>query len=432
MDTPLLLPDCVEIIPREDKYIFFNAKVPSWLVTNVTGAMLLSLCDGRSRADIVDDACSRSSDDLRPKFKELLDHAVEQGLFLDPDDKECRCMCSGMRLSIVQLSISRECNLNCRYCYATDRVEQGERKMTLDDYRRVIDDLCAINPRMRFSLTGGESLLNPDVFDIAAHIRSHGCYVDILTNATLITPGNVHRIKACFDQVSISLDGSDAELHDMFRGRGSHDRTMRSIKLLQQHEVPYCLSMTVNRLNIHDVEAMASRYGSLLSFQPLFKAGNAAKAEEDISITGLQYYEALSRAAGVNPLSYCESSLDAARRERACKCAVGDSEVSISATGDVYPCQLLHYPEFHMGNVLDTPVVDIYTRSAVVDRCRRLTVDNLKGCSTCFLRYVCGGACRARAYHEAGDIAASSDFCDYEKNAYLDGILKLYSHNHLK
>ena len=121
-----------------------------------------------------------------------------------------------------------------------------------------------------------------------------------------------------------------------------------------------------------------------------------------------------------------------AQNFRNCKCAIGDSELSISETGDVYPCHLLHYPEFLAGNIFKKNIKQIYLQSSVIDNCKQLTVDNIEGCRTCFIRYVCGGACRARAFHESGNIKTSGSFCEYEKRAYIDGILNLYSLNALE
>ncbi len=110
---------------------------------------------------------------------------------------------------------------------------------------------------------------------------------------------------------------------------------------------------------------------------------------------------------------------------------MGDSELSFSPTGDVYPCQLLHYPEFYIGNIHEHSVRELYEQSPVVERCRQLTVDRIEGCATCFLKYVCGGACRARAFHECGDIQTSGRFCEYERTAFIDGIIDIYSQNKL-
>ena len=90
--------------------------------------------------------------------------------------------------------------------------------------------------------------------------------MDILTNGTLISSSNIDDIKHSFDKVSISLDGSTKEKHEFFRGNGSYNKTMAAIDLLNKNGVPCRLSMTVNRLNIHDVEDMAAKFGSQLSF----------------------------------------------------------------------------------------------------------------------------------------------------------------------
>ena len=424
----LSLPEFVEIIERDDKFIFFNGEVPAWVVTNKNGAILLSKCDGRNINEIADEYASVLPD-VSSQIKSFLTEAYRTHLFDVPDPNQYVVHRSDRTLSIVQLQLSSTCNLNCRYCYAADRKEHGARKMRYADYVRVIDELLEIAPDLRFSLTGGEPLLNPDVFKIARYIKSKGCTVDILTNATLLNETNIDSIAEVFDEVSISVDGSTRQLHESLRGQGTYDKVQNAIKLLSAHHVPYQLSMTVTQKNIHDIEAMAKKYGNLLNFAPLFPAGNALRSTEDISVTGKEYYDALSKSFGVNPLSYCESSLDSSQQCRACKCAVGDSELSISESGDVYPCQLLHYQQFYAGNIFEQSIQEIYFHSPALEYCRHLTVDNLKGCSSCFLKYVCGGACRARAFFECNDIESSGSFCEYEKNAFIDGILKIYSNN---
>lgn len=430
--TRLKLPDNITTIERDGKILFFNPDMPAWMVTNANGALLLSLCNGENSVDDILDALSDIQDpDQQQTTLRFFQEACDSRIFSLPSPDECPIMEERQPLSSVQLSISSQCNLNCKYCYATDRREHHHPKMTLDDYKRVVDDILDYAPGTEFSITGGEPLLNPDACNIAAYIRSHNVGVDLLTNATLLDERNIERIAAVFDKVTVSLDGSTEEKHDRFRGRGAYARTMHALELLEQHDVPYFLAMTVNRLNIDDVEEMACLYGDKLGFAPLFPAGNAKKGMEDISISGLDYFNALKRAAGVKPLGYCETTLDASIRQRRCKCAVGGAEISISETGDVYPCQLLHYPQFLMGNIHEGKVSELHRNSSVCHLCSRMVVDNIEGCRTCFLRYVCGGACRARAFHECGDIMTSGRFCDYEKAAFIDGIFEIYSVNSL-
>ena len=428
----LRLPDNITKIERDGKILFFNPDMPAWMVTNTNGAFLLSLCDGENSVGEIIAALAELQTPEQLRTAEIFfREALDSGVFGRPASGDCPISKERQQLSSVQLSISSRCNLNCKYCYATDRKEYRFPKMTLDDYRQVVDNILDYAPGTEFSITGGEPLLNPDVFDIAAYIRSKGAGVDLLTNATLLNDTNIHKIIKVFDKVTVSLDGSTEERHDRFRGKGAHARTMHALQLLEQYGVPYSLAMTVNRLNIDDVEEMAMLYGDKLGFAPLFPAGNAKKGTEDISISGLEYFNALKQAAGVRPLGYCEATLDAAVCQRRCKCAVGGAEISISETGDVYPCQLLHYPQFLMGNIHECPVSELHRNSPVAAQCATMVVDNIEGCKSCFLRYVCGGACRARAFHECGDIMTNGKSCEYEKAAFIDGIFEIYSTNKL-
>lgn len=430
MSVKIKLPDDITRIEKEDKILFFNPDIPAWLVTNQNGAFLLSLCDGdNSVSDIVDALKETNGIEFAAKAKLFFDEAIASGVFDEPIASSIPIKQEKQKLSLVQLSISRNCNLNCKYCYATDRVESAFPKMVLDDYINVIDDITSFSEGTEFTITGGEPLMNKDIFEIAQYIRSKHSAVDLLTNGTLISPSNIDDIKRSFDKVSISLDGSTKEKHDYYRGKGSYDRTMKAIDLLDKNEIPCRLSMTVNRMNIQDVESMAAKYGSRLSFQPLFPAGNAKKSDNDLSITGKEYYEALQKAPGVNPMGYCESTLTAARQKRRCKCAIGGSELSISETGDIYPCQLLHYPQFLIGNIHKDKISELYETSPVIRQCSEMVVDNIEGCSSCFLKYVCGGACRARAFHECANINTCGTFCEYEKLSFVNGIFELYSNN---
>lgn len=203
-------------------------------------------------------------------------------------------------------------------------------------------------------------------------------------------------------------------------------KVMKAIDLLLQKNASLQVSMTVTKKNINDIENMARKFGSLLSFAPLFKAGRA-KLNKRLAISGKEYYKALSSAKGVNPLSYLCSSLDSAKKEKIMKCAIGDAEISIADNGDVYPCHLLHIPQFRAGNLKQDSLDSIYRSSDVLKSCRGLTVLEISKCLKCPIRFLCGGACRARAFYEKGRIDVSDDFCEYEKLAFLNGLFDLRS-----
>ena len=432
MNGKYILPSNIVRYEKEDKVLYLNPDIPSWVVVNKDSSLLLELCDGDNEIEeIMESYVSVAGEEKRNDITNFFKGVIRSGIFGIPKKGDIPILCSRQSLSLVQLSISSICNLNCKYCYATDREEFSFPQMTLSDYQRVIDEICMINSKVSFTITGGEPLMNDKCFDIARYIRKKGCRVDVLTNGTLINEKNIKEIKECFWKVTISMDGSTKEKHEIFRGPNTYDKTIKAIELLDAYSISNYLSMTVNRLNINDVGDMAKKYGRKLRFAPLFPAGNANKSEINLSISGKEYYDVLSKTKGVNPLSYCESTLDASQKCRRCKCAIGGSELSISATGDVYPCQLLHYPQFYIGNIHENSLVCLYRDSDIIKKCATMTVDNIEGCKSCPIKYICGGACRARAYHEKGDIMVSGDFCEYEKKAFINGIFNLYSKNAL-
>ena len=422
----LKLSPFVQEIHRGDKYIFINPNIPQWIVTDELGKLMLSLFDGEnSYQDIIDIAIEGLGEQNRDRVCTFCSSVLASGLLdnIGPQPRMHR-----MELASVHLSLSDHCNLNCTYCYARERVEKQYPPLSFEEYKSLIDDILEINSNVVFTLTGGEPLLNKDCLRIAEYIKSKGGRTFLLSNGLLIDESNVSKIAELFELVTLSIDGPNDSIHSLTRGH-NFDSVIRATELLGRSGVNYTLSMTVTRNNIGYVEEMAQKFGNRLNFAPYFPISGELSS---LAITGMEYYKALKSAAGVRPLGYCESSLDNALSSQCHKCAIGDGEFSISATGDVYPCQLVHTDEFYAGNVHDRNIKDIYFNSEQINRSAHLDVDSITGCKDCPIKYICGGSCRARAFYGCGDINSTTDFCRYEQEAFYDGIISLYSHNSLE
>lgn len=396
--------------------------IPSWIVTNANGAAVLKLCNGRrTLRDII---LISSRNVKRDATEEILGFFKEFAANTSIFSSAAPYVYYPYNLRTVHLNVTDKCNLKCIYCYAEERSE-SEGNLQLQDYVTVINSINNISNKAEIVLTGGEPLLVPYSLDIAEYAKFKGNDTHLLSNGLLINHNNVKRIAALFDLIKISLDGSRPEVHDIHRGDGAFLKTMRAIELLIQNNAHLRISMTVTKQNIHDIEAMAQKFGSLLSFAPLFKAGRA-KNSERLQISGKDYYHALAMVNNVAPLSYLCSSFERAERERIYKCAIGDSEISISNSGNVYPCHLLHLPQFIAGNIKGQSLESIYATSEVLKSCRNLAVMEVKGCKDCEIRFICGGACRARAFYEKGKLNISGDFCKYEQLAFINGFFESY------
>ena len=409
------------MVERENKFLFLIPSKPDWVVTNSNGAYVLSLCNGeKAQVDILKAVSDKELDS--DKAEEFLHQLINDGFFNPSTNLEGHKSNHKPVLRSVHLNMSPDCNLECRHCYAEEREKVGK-TLTFDQYIKLIDQLTEISPNLRIEFTGGEPLLNKRTPDIAKYCRSKGHHTTLLTNGTPINKKNVEKIIDSFDTVRISIDGSNKEINDFHRGDGTYQNITEAIALLDEHKARVVLAMTVTKQNIADISEMAKKYGSRLTFQPLFDAGNA-KLNREMAITGNEYYEALSNAENVAAMANIGNSLNSLRNRGTTKCAIADSEISISHDGNVFPCHLVHTDEFNAGNVLVDSIKDIYEHSPVLTAGRNLTIYARPECSDCAIRLLCGGSCRARALYLEGDINACDDFCDYEFSAYLDGIFQ--------
>lgn len=418
----LRIPDNLLVKEKDGKYLVFNPNKPSWLVTNAVGVNILQLCNGERNGQKISELLPLSTMMNEAEIEDFLRIAVEKQIFVS---KRSAYSQPRFPLRSAYFNITEACNLRCTYCYAEER-EKTEKRLSLDDYRNIIQEIKLISQQPSIVFTGGEPLLSPLLMDVAHYAKEMGMRTLLLTNGTLISKDNVEKIHQLFDGVKISLDGSCPDVNDRTRGAGVFDRVMESLVLLDKVGQNYILSTTVTRKNIHDIGAMQARFGGKLGFAPYFHR-SADELNSDLAITGAQYYQALTEVRGVNPYRKIETVVWANMNNHVIqKCAIADGSISIAANGDVFPCQLLHFEEFKAGNLFASSLKSVYATSPELLRLRELTVDKIDGCTECPISLVCGGGCFARNYYETGKIDKAGEFCEYEQLGILDALIDQY------
>jgi MoaA/NifB/PqqE/SkfB family radical SAM enzyme len=99
--------------------------------------------------------------------------------------------------------VTRRCNLSCTYCSEFDNFSKPV--PTEEMIRRV--DLLAALGTTAITLTGGETLLHPDLEKVIQHIRRRGLMVVLVTNGYLLSIERIHRLnRAGLDRMQISID----------------------------------------------------------------------------------------------------------------------------------------------------------------------------------------------------------------------------------
>jgi len=97
----------------------------------------------------------------------------------------------------------RRCNLSCTYCNEFDTFSKPV--PTAEMIRRI--DLLANLGTSIISFSGGEPLLHPDLDELIARIRKHGCLAGMITNGYLLGVDRIQRLnRAGLDHMQISID----------------------------------------------------------------------------------------------------------------------------------------------------------------------------------------------------------------------------------
>jgi MoaA/NifB/PqqE/SkfB family radical SAM enzyme len=93
---------------------------------------------------------------------------------------------------VTHLIVTRRCNLSCGYCFEYDKVSQPVPRAVLEER---IDHLARLRS-IFVTLTGGESLLHPEIVEIVRYVRAKGMVPLLNTNGYLLTRQIVEELNA--------------------------------------------------------------------------------------------------------------------------------------------------------------------------------------------------------------------------------------------
>jgi len=139
---------------------------------------------------------------------------------------------------LAHVVVTRRCNLACTYCSEFD---DFSKPVPTDEMLRRIDQLAALGTT-NITLTGGETLLHPDIEKIIARIREHGILAFQVTNGYLLTIDKIKALnRAGLDHMQISVDNVQPD-----------EVSKKSLKVLDQ-KLRWLAEYAEFRVSIHSV-----------------------------------------------------------------------------------------------------------------------------------------------------------------------------------
>jgi AdoMet-dependent heme synthase len=341
---------------------------------------------------------------------------------------------------------TQACDLACLHCRACAQPKRHPLELSTDEGKRLIGQIAEMKVPV-FVLTGGDPIKRPDLFELIEYATEIGVRVSMTPSATpLLTRDIIRRLKDCgLARLAVSLDGSNPEVHDAFRGMsGSFARTMEAIEWANEVGLPVQINTTFSRTNYEDFDAIAEliqpkkialwsvfflvptgrgKIGELLrdeEFENLFAKlySLSKRAHFHIKTTEAQHYRryVLQQQVKEKPTN-SRLTVPAKVADTIGRAPRGLNDgkgfVFISHTGEVYPSGFL---PISGGNVRKQHLSEIYRHSPIFKQLRN--PDELSGkCGACEFRHICGGS-RARAFAVKGDPLAEEPCCTYAPKLY--------------
>ncbi len=340
------------------------------------------------------------------------------------------------------------CNLNCTYCYYLEKKNlfggNTNAKMSdelLGNFTRQFIEANEV-PVVTFTWQGGEpTLMGLDFFIKAVEFQKKYANGKRIENAfqTNGTRLNDDWCKFFTDNkmlVGISIDGAQHN-HDHYRktfsGNPTFGRVMKGIEMCHKHKVEFNTLSVVNNYNVHyasETYRFLKKTGSgFMQFLPVVERIATSQGDSGLKLVAPAHGEAGVAEWSVTPREFGKFLItifdewvrnDVARYyvqifdatlanfagENPGLCVFnetcGDALV-MEHNGNVYSCDHFVYPEYYLGNVNETPLIDLVKLQQQFDfgigKRNFLPLQ----CLQCEVRYACHGECPKHRFMQTPD-----------------------------
>lgn len=321
------------------------------------------------------------------------------------------------------------CNLGCQYCYFLKKeglYPNSSFRMsdeTLELFTRQYIEAHHV-PELTFAWQGGEPMLmGLDFFKKAVAYQQKyqrpGMSIQnaFQTNGTVLDDETCRFFRENDFLIGLSLDGPQ-QIHDTYRvdkgGSPTFDRVLAGLDLLKKHKVEFNILTTVHAANApkpletyrflrDEIEAQ------FIQFIPIVERDNSSGNQEGFqvtkrSVTGKQYGDFLisvfdewiRRDVGNVFVQIFDVSLAAWLGERPGLCIFDPTcglALALEHNGDLYACDHYVEPDFCLGNIHQTPLVELVMlpQQSKFGNDKRDTLPRY--CQECEVRFVCNGGC---------------------------------------
>lgn len=339
------------------------------------------------------------------------------------------------------LHVAHDCNLKCKYCFASQGNFKGERSMmSLETGKKALEFLAKSSGNRRnleVDFFGGEPLMN---FQVVKDLVAYGRELEktyhknfrftITTNGVLLDEDKMGFINENMENIVLSLDGRkpvNDEMRLTVSGDGSYDVILPKIKQmveLRGDKDYYVRGTFTNKNTDFGKDALEFYHNGFkkISIEPVVAPDEmdyALRAEHIEEV--LREYEDFSKQyiklkRNDPKFSFFHFMIDLDQGpcviKRSVGCGAGSEYIAVTPEGEIYPChQFVGEKKFLLGEIESG-----INNADIRERFKNANVYTKKECRECWARFYCSGGCHANAFYAHGDILKPYEIgCEMEK-----------------
>jgi AdoMet-dependent heme synthase len=328
------------------------------------------------------------------------------------------------RLQSLIFEVTQRCNHACLHCYnvwqgggAYPRGELGTAR-TLELLAKALDETDC----RHVTLTGGEPLLRPDLFDILEFLQQRHIRTTLISNGRLLDEQMVTGlIQHGIGLFELPLLSHQHGVHDELSGvPGAWDAVLAAMANIRLQHGQVVASFVATRKNIdhlYETVRLAFAFGVRgLMFNRFNPGGRGREHLEELLLSAGQVAQALTTAEAASveyslpiscsiPIQPC--LIDTGRFSHLSFgfCAAGSERAyyTLDPMGNLRPC---NHSDLILGNLFETSFSDIINTQQM----QAFTCAIPPFCSDCARRDECQGGCKASAQVCYGALTAQEPF----------------------
>ncbi len=428
------------------KTVIVEPNMPAWFVTNSLGSKIIKEF---RRGEPLSKFVSQVKKKFSLSNNQIIDFTSQLQLMkiISSENSSYKGRFSLIQpeLKEVWFHLNNSCNFQCKHCLVNAR-KKDSYLLSKESIKKVLKESNSMGTH-QFLFTGGEPFLRKDIIDLIKLTLDYGRLV-LFSNGSLFND-SLNKLPKDNLFFQISLEGHEAQVNDVIRGKGTFSKTIEGINKLLGAGFPLTIATTLTKVNapfFSQINQFLRKIGICSQHIHLLHPRGRARLNHALFLSPKEIVKVMKQLRKTSKETGVVVDNFQGFEVRMCKpagykfdlCQAGYETIAIDPDGQVYPCAaFVGDKRFICGSIKEKNLKDIWNESPILTQIRQLSLLANEQCRNCKIKFYCGGGCLSYKYYSTGKLEGNDLYCYFYQSLFDNlaeefmvnngGNLKIYS-----